>query len=449
MSIQKSWILALSLWVVLQPSRGWAQQPASSSGEALTLDQAIDIALRDNRGIKNARLAVEEGAEQVAAARTARLPSLHLYSLLSQGLVKNDQNVKNPLSGLLPGVGPFFTLSTPRTFTATFAAQVLLPLTQQHRIGLAIDLARLGRQQEQEKLRSERQTLVDDVKRSYYGILQTESALESVSEALKSYRELDRTTGELVLTGIALKADHLQVKTRLAKSEFEELDLNNRLSTQKEQLNSLLGREVLTEFSVLPVPGARIQETDINAARHRALEQRPEVREARLKIEQADVGRRIKKSEYIPDVSLGVTALTLRNFDDFVPRDLASVGVVMSWEVWDWGRRKHQVEEAAKAVEQAQNGLHETEDQVLIDVSDKLRKVQQSRLDLRVAQLGQETAREMLQVNTDKYRVQAALFSDVLKSMDSLADANHKYQQALLSFWKAKAEFEKALGEER
>jgi outer membrane protein TolC len=443
------WFVAVGVWPMLLPSRGWAQQPASSPGEALTLDQAIDIAPRDNRGMKNARLAVEKSDEEVAVTRTARLPSLHLYSLLSQGLVKNDQNVKNPLSGVLPGVGPFFTLSTPRKFTATFAAQLLLPITQQHRIGLTINLAKLNHQQEQEKLRSERQTLVDDVKRTYYGILQTDSTLESVREEVKSYRELDRVTGELVLQQVALNADRLQVQTRLAKTEYQALDLSNRLSTQKEQLNRLLGREVLTEFNVVPVPHATIEETDINAAGRRALEQRPEVREARLQIEQADVGRRIKQSEYIPDVSVGITALALRNFNDLVPRNAAAIGVVMSWEVFDWGRKRHQLAEASKTIEQARNGLHETEDQVLIDVSDRLRKLEQSRLDLRVAQLGQETAREMLRVNTEKYRVQTALLSDVLQSQASLADANHQYQQALLSFWTAKAEYEKALGEDR
>src|SRR4051812_13427590 len=130
MSIYRCGILAVSLWLVLSPSWGGAEQPAVSTGEVLTLDQAIEMALRNNHGIKNAQLAVETSNEQVAAAHTARLPSLHLYSLLSQGLVKNEQNVNNPLHGLLPGVGEFFTISTRRKFTAAVAAQLVMPITQ-------------------------------------------------------------------------------------------------------------------------------------------------------------------------------------------------------------------------------------------------------------------------------------------------------------------------------
>ena len=41
------------------------------------------------------------------------------------------------------------------------------------------------------------------------------------------------------------------------------------------------------------------------------------------------------------------------------------------------------------------------------------------------------------------------MLSDVLKSQASLAEATNGYQRALLTFWTAKAEFEKALGEDK
>jgi outer membrane protein len=440
---------SMLLLVLAAPFTAWCQQNAPPSAGVLTLDQAINIALQNNHGIKNTLLAVEKGDEEVAATRTARLPSFHFYTLLSQSLVKHEVNVANPVAGLFPGIGPFFTLSTPRRTTAVFAAQVLQPISQQYRIGLAVNAVKLAREGEQQKLRSEQQALVNNVKKTYYGILQSESALESVRDEVKSYRELDRVTGEYVLQQVVLKSDHLQVQTRLAKADYEFVDMSNRLSAQKEQLNKLLGREVLTEFSVLPASDTTILECDITAARRRALEQRPELSGARLRIEQTKLDKRIKKSEYIPDVSVGFTSLALRNFDEVVPRNIASVGVVISWEPFDWGRKKHQLAVKSKTVEQAQNALKETEDQILIEVGDKFRRLQQTRQALRVARLGQETAREALRVNAGKYKFEAALFSDVLQSQATLAEADNQYQQALLSFWTARAELEKAIGEDK
>ena len=75
--------------------------------------------------------------------------------------------------------------------------------------------------------------------------------------------------------------------------------------------------------------------------------------------------------------------------------------------------------------------------------------MQQTRQAFVVAQLAEETARETLRVNTNKYKITAALLSDVLQSQSALADANHQSQKALLGYWTAKAEFEKALGEDK
>ena len=446
--IRRTSLLLLALFWAGAPTARCQQGP-EPTGELLTLDEAINIALRDNRSIKNARLGVDKSDEQLAATRTARLPVFKVYSVVSEDLVKHDVNLPNPVSNLIPGLGPFFTLGTPRRPTAVFAAQVLQPISQQYKIGLAVGLAKLEGQVEQEKLRAEQQSLVDEVKRTYYSILLTESGLRSVRDEVASYRELDRVTGEFVAQQVALRGDQLQIQTRLAKAEYDMADLGNRLATQKEQLNRLLGRDVFTEFGVTSVSQTIVFEADAAAARRRAVEQRPELKQARLQVEQAKLDRRIKKSEYIPDVSAGFTSLALRNFDAVVPRNIASVGVVMSWEVFDWGRRKHQLAEKSKTIEQAENAAREVEDQILIDVSDKFRKLQQTGLALRVAKVGCETAREKLRVMIVGYKQSTMLLSDVLQSQASVSESDHQYQQALLSFWTAKAEYEKALGEDK
>jgi outer membrane protein TolC len=132
-----------------------------------------------------------------------------------------------------------------------------------------------------------------------------------------------------------------------------------------------------------------------------------------------------------------------------VPREFANVGIIVSWEFFDWGRKKHELAELDNTIEQAKNGLKETEDQLLVDVGDKLRKLQLTGQALRVAKLGEDAAKENLRVSTGQYKFQAVMLSDVLKSQASLAEATNDYQKALLMFWTAKAEFERALGEDK
>jgi len=442
-------ILILTICLLGSGPEARAQSPAMGDAEELTLEQAIAIAFRDNRQVKNAQLAISKAGDELAATRTLRLPSMNLYALASQQLVKQDASVDNSSSSLITGVSPFFSIGIPRKPTAIFAGQILQPLSQQHQIGLNIEQAGLARDVQNEKLRQIKQSTVNQLKQTYYGILQTQSALDSLLEAIRYYRELDRVMGDNVAQQVSLKADSLEVKTRLAKAEYEALNLTNQLATAKEQLNNQLGRDVRTEFRVAAVPDVNGFDADLALARSRALEQRPEVREVRLKVKQAEVDRRIKKSEYIPEVSLGFTYMSFRNFDEVVPKNSASIGVVVKWEVFDWGRKKNQLAEKGRAIEQARNALHETESLVLIEVGDKFRKLQQTRQALVVAQLNQETARENIRVSTNKYKAKAVLFSDVLQTQATLADADYQYQQALLAYWTARADYEKAIGADK
>src|SRR5882724_3087563 len=175
-------LLGLFLLILIR-SPVYAQQSAATSAELLTLEQAIALALRDNHATKIAQLEVDKADENISAAKTYRLPSLHAYTLFTGNLAKNKLEVQNPAANLFPGLGPFFTLNDRRKPTAIFAASVIEPLTQQYRIGLNIKLERVSREVAQAKLRQQQNETIDQVKKAYYSILQTRSALSSVEEA--------------------------------------------------------------------------------------------------------------------------------------------------------------------------------------------------------------------------------------------------------------------------
>src|SRR6185369_10396845 len=68
-----------------------AQQSAqAASSEVITLDEAIARALRDNREVMNARLGIGKAEDDVAAARTYRLPKFEFSALAGQQLISPD-----------------------------------------------------------------------------------------------------------------------------------------------------------------------------------------------------------------------------------------------------------------------------------------------------------------------------------------------------------------------
>jgi outer membrane protein TolC len=426
-------------------------QPAPAPTERLTLDSAVQIALAHNRQVEAAQLQVARADEELAAARTRRLPSFDTSATGSQLLMPVSFSFPRGAFGEIPGVGPFPAADTevtsPQRPTLFVSAQMIQPISQLFRIGLGIKAAAATRDVEHERSRAQQAAIVNSVRRLYLAIQQTESAVEASDQAIALYRELDRTVAVRVSEKTALRADAMDVEVRLAQEELTRLTRAHTLTTQKEQLNALLGRDVATSFDTDRVAPASLLEIDGAATRARALADRPDVREARIRLQQAELDRRIKKAERMPDVSLAVGYSSNLNIE-VLPRNLATVGVQVKWQPFDWGRRSRELAAKSHALTMARLALRETEDRVVLEINSTFRRLVETRALLKVAALARDTARERLRVTSNQFRVQAAMLADVLRVRAELADSDDRYQQALVAFSTARADFEHAAGED-
>lgn len=78
--------LLLSLLLITAGVVHQANAQDNGTSYVLTLDQAIAIALQNNREAKSARLEIEKAGDKLDAYRTRRLPSFKISSLVSQPL---------------------------------------------------------------------------------------------------------------------------------------------------------------------------------------------------------------------------------------------------------------------------------------------------------------------------------------------------------------------------
>jgi outer membrane protein TolC len=326
-------------------------------------------------------------------------------------------------------------------------AQALQPLSQLYKISLSIYEQELATQNDNEQLRSQRQNVVANVKQDYYALLQTQSSIDDTNAYIKQYEETDRVTDQYLAQEAVLKSDSLTVKAQLAQYRYQLMELNNTLQTQKEQLNDLLGRNLDTDFRTEPVPAMSFEELDLKFAQQRALTQRPEIRQAEIGVKKADTDRKLAKAQYIPDISASIHYFTPIN-TELLPTNIATAGLEMSWDPWDWGRRRDDLKQKVIGLSQAQYQLDKARSQVLLDVNNNFRKLSQSRQLLSVTQAAKDAANEKLRETNDKFSKEAVLLRDVLQQQTAVANANKDYENALLSFWTARANFEKALGQE-
>jgi len=443
-------VLGLVLFFVRPPLM--SQSSSSSPPEVLTLDGALELASKNNRQEKNASLEVFKAGERSLAGRSLWFPTFDLRAQGLQQIKPIEFIFQQGIFGVNPSIGPIPATDTkiisPARPTGIINFRVSQPLSELYRISLQNGGLRLNREIASERLRAQQHEIVQKVKQVYWAIFQSESGLQSSNQSVKRYRELERETDEYLAHGEALKGDSLQVKLRLAQAEDEVISQTDQLAEQKQQLNQLMGRDLLVEFNVSPIQEEPADDASLAAGRAKALDRRPELREARLRVQEAVQDRRIKKSEYIPAARLTGQYLATENFNEIIPRNALAVGISVDWDVFDWGRKKHELKEKELSIEQLANNLHEIESSVLLEVDTKFRNLQRARQRLRIADLSRQLADEKVRVVSARYQVQASLLKDVLQEEAAFEEANHQYQVAMSTLWIAKTEFDNATGED-
>jgi outer membrane protein TolC len=122
------------------------------------------------------------------------------------------------------------------------------------------------------------------------------------------------------------------------------------------------------------------------------------------------------------------------------------VGFQASWDIFDWGSKQKQIEAMQDAEAKARLEVEEAQALVLVDVGHQHRRVIEGRKELELARALQSASSEALRVVRNRYVQREALLSDVVKVQSGVAEANHRYTQALLDLATAQADLKKAMG---
>ncbi|MBI4799929.1 MAG: TolC family protein, partial [Desulfarculus sp.] len=299
----------------------------------------------------------------------------------------------------------------------------------------------------QAELRLARHQLIAQVKKLYYALSQGQATLEAAQQALVLHQEVARLSQDHYAKGLMLEAERLEVSARLAKAQYELQAQQANLAGLKEQLNHLLGRspdhgfepELVAEEA--PVP----KEDDPLAARPAPRQPETEAARQRLEVARRDLG--YKQAERLPELSLVGSHVTQKNLPG-LPENVSSVGLMLTWEPFDWGRDAREAAAKARTVRQAENQLEETQRQAALEVRQEARRVGLARRLLGAARLAVQAAQEKTRVVLNRFVLQAALVKDLTEAQASLAEAQRDYAQALAAFWSARADLEKAQGED-
>lgn len=328
------------------------------AADPLTVDEATQLALQHSKGAQLTRLKSEEARIEADAARQQRYPRITAFGLGAYAFRPIDLSLREGsltpaldslgvdlgLGPLSPMIGPFpsnnLTLVHGENWMRFGGLTLLQPLTQQWRIESGVRAAasaRLAADRETARVLAEVRVAVEEL---FAGILLEEqrTAQHAARLAFEQRRLRDaenaRATGE-ALDDVVLgsQARRIQAETALLRSRQQRERLVR-------QLADLLGQPDVTDFTLDPVlPSRPVRPLDYWLSK---AEQNPDALIAAAVVERARAGVRAARQAKIPDVSAFATGFVQGGLP-LAPSTGGTVGLALTWDVFDFGRRHSDV----------------------------------------------------------------------------------------------------------
>ncbi len=130
-------------------AQGQSTPPPDTEAPLLTLDDAVALALSNNRLVKNSLLEAQKFDFRVSTMRSHRLPQFQFATLAGELLHSFDFTFPAGVFGRFPGIGPVpatnTAIRTSAQFTTFTTAGFDQPITQQYKVNLGIRATELGR----------------------------------------------------------------------------------------------------------------------------------------------------------------------------------------------------------------------------------------------------------------------------------------------------------------
>jgi len=249
--------------------RGGLQQAHAAEVRTLTLDQALSIAMEQNRDIEKAREYARFVQGKYIEERAATLPQL---SLNGAAFLARDESQKAALG------------MAPRQYSRTADVTLSQPLYTWGKVGAAIRAAEVGLKTAGEQLRLFRQAAYRDVSGTFYDILLARELYRLADENLAQKKRHQDEARRKFAAGVATDYDVLAADVAVENARPEVIRSEHSIRTAREKLRFLLaldGQEVDVNGSLDSVPE---QPRTYQEALESARRNRPELSDAKLRI---------------------------------------------------------------------------------------------------------------------------------------------------------------------
>jgi outer membrane protein TolC len=426
-------------------------QAQTSAPMELTLPQAIDLALKQNRQIQLAQLAVVDSEHKKAIARSAYFPQIKNESTVLHITELEGVNFPAGSFGSPPATGPIpsqsLVIDQGGLTAYTSGTGLAQPLTQMFKIRESNRAATADINSAKIQVNQAENEIALKVRQLYYGILIAQLKEEAAKGEVDASQVKLQESTDAVTQGKALEETALNSRAAFLDAKQTMLTQSLQAKDLTFELDDLLGLPLTTQLRLNEDPSASAasippREECVRIAR----EQSPDIRAAQQSVEKAKAGLAAAKDAYIPDIT-GIARYSYQSGVPLLVHNFGTFGATFTYDLFDGGRREAQIRDSRTLLSEAELNLTKVEEEVAVQIETAYDRVEQLQNLVGVADEVLKARTEAARVTDRQLEQTEALPSAPVEAAAKVSSAKASLLEANLGLSLAQGELKRAMGQ--
>lgn len=394
----------------------------------LTLDNTVELALENNRTIK-------QSVYDTDSARWA----------LSEAKGKKGFSI-NWQTAAAAASGETYDLQN-RDSTYQNVVEASIPLYTGGQLENNIKSKEIGVDISDLTLENTKQQIKYDTTKGYYNILQCRNLVGVNQETVDQLQAHLDTVNAKYAAGTVAKSDVLRSQVELADAKQNLVNAENNYDLSISSLNNLIGLPIDTKINIQDELKYTKYDLSLAECMDLAMTNRPDGVAAAKSIEQAKASVKAAQAGNLPQLS-AYASYTIDGNDAFNndAAEQSEIGVKASWNLFDNNVTKAQVRQAEAALAKAQENAQYVNEGIQLEVHQAYLNLLSAEKNIQTTSVAVNQASEDYTIAQVRYTAGVGTNIDVMDAAVALTTAKTNYVQALYDYNVSKAQLDKAMG---
>lgn len=325
------------------------------------------------------------------------------------------------------------------SFSHNLSLQIEQPLFTYNRTKMQLEELEFALENAKISYAMQQLNIEKSVTTQFYDVYQKQKDLNIAKDEYNNQKQNYEIIKNKVEAGLVAKEELYQAEVNLASSESSVYTQEINYENTKDNFKLLLGLALDEDVMVLPNTEIATVNVNTNDAVKYALEQRMEIRQKQITLEENlfSIIQAKAENEFKGSISarVGMDALG-GNVNSMYnkPTDNERIGISFNIPIFDWGARKARVKSSELALESTKIDITELDKEITINVRQICRNLPTLVSQINIKRKSIENAERTYEINLEKYRNGNLTGMELQQYQTQLTQAKQAYTNAIISY---------------